>query len=150
MVFASRGPEGKLAAPAVPIADLIPLADYIFVEADGSRRLPLKAHAGHEPVIPPGTSGVIQVVGGSGIGRRVCETVHRPEIFLQILAKEGIPGHMEDPVTPEMIGTVICHENLADLIFLNQADLLDDPQGTAERIAEAGCRRTVYGSLFLP
>ncbi|MCI6785078.1 MAG: putative selenium-dependent hydroxylase accessory protein YqeC, partial [Clostridiales bacterium] len=44
--------EGKLGPPSLSFDALARLADYVLVEADGSRRLPLKAHAPHEPVIP--------------------------------------------------------------------------------------------------
>ena len=47
------GAEGKLTASQLPVEVLAGLADYVLVEADGSKRLPLKAHAPHEPVIPP-------------------------------------------------------------------------------------------------
>ena len=43
--------EGKLGPPSLSFDALAQLADYVLVEADGSRRLPLKAHAPHEPVI---------------------------------------------------------------------------------------------------
>ena len=45
--------NGKLTAPALPFSQLRELAPWVLVEADGSKRLPLKAHAPHEPVIPP-------------------------------------------------------------------------------------------------
>ena len=51
-------------------------ADYILVEADGSRRLPLKVHRSFEPVIPPGTELVIQMAGLSALGQTVGECVH--------------------------------------------------------------------------
>ena len=45
--------SGKYSAPELPFRTLCALASYVIVEADGSKRLPLKAHAPHEPVIPP-------------------------------------------------------------------------------------------------
>lgn len=36
---------GKLIASAIPFSRLADMADYVLVEADGSHRLPLKAHA---------------------------------------------------------------------------------------------------------
>ena len=45
--------NGKLTVPEIPMAELAARFDYVLVEADGSARLPLKAHASHEPVIPP-------------------------------------------------------------------------------------------------
>ena len=52
---------GKLAEPS--FADWMTLADYTLVEADGSKGLPLKAHAPHEPVIPPQSNQTILHVG---------------------------------------------------------------------------------------
>jgi probable selenium-dependent hydroxylase accessory protein YqeC len=56
--------------------------DLILVEADGSRRLPVKAPAEHEPVLPPGTDLVAGVIGLDCLGRPMDgATVHRPELF---------------------------------------------------------------------
>lgn len=54
-------------------------ADHILVEADGSRRLPLKVHRANEPVIPEGTELVLQVAGLSALGKRSDQVVHHPE-----------------------------------------------------------------------
>lgn len=45
------------------------LAELILVEADGSRRLPVKVPASHEPVIPDNTSLILSVSGMSAIGK---------------------------------------------------------------------------------
>ncbi len=63
--------NGKLTAPALPMEVLAELADFVLAEADGSRQLPLKAHAAHEPVIPENSRRVICVVGASGFGKPV-------------------------------------------------------------------------------
>lgn len=56
--------------------------DLVLVEADGSKRLPVKAPASYEPVIPPGTDLVVGVVGLDCLGRPMDDrTVHRPERF---------------------------------------------------------------------
>lgn len=47
------GKDGKLTAPALPFSLLLELAPWVLVEADGSKHLPLKAHASYEPVVPP-------------------------------------------------------------------------------------------------
>lgn len=62
--------DGKLTAPALPFSVLADAADYVIVEADGSKRLPLKAHASHEPVIPENTRKTVCVVGASGLESR--------------------------------------------------------------------------------
>ena len=66
------------------------------MEADGSRQLPLKAHDAHEPVIPAVSRQVICVVGASGFGKPIRESVHRPEQFCALTGAAA-----SDPVTPE-------------------------------------------------
>ena len=58
---------------------------YILVEADGSKRLPLKAPADHEPVLPSDPDLVVGVLGLDGLGRPLDDrSVHRPELFSQV------------------------------------------------------------------
>lgn len=77
---------GKLSAPAEPLNELAQRFDYVLAEADGSKRLPLKAHAAWEPVIPAAAANVVWVVGASGLGKPVTEVVHRPELFASVAA----------------------------------------------------------------
>ena len=57
----------------------------IILEADGSRRLPLKAPAEHEPVIPGWVNQVVVVAGLSALGKPLTdEWVHRPLHFANI------------------------------------------------------------------
>ena len=109
--------HGKLTALEVPMADLAARFDYVLVEADGSARLPLKAHASHEPVIPPEANRTICVVGISGFGRPIREAVHRPERFAALAG-----AWAEDAATPENTARVLVAEALADRYFFNQAD----------------------------
>ena len=44
---ASQAESGKLCAPWLSMGTLAQLADFVLVEADGAKRLPLKAHASH-------------------------------------------------------------------------------------------------------
>lgn len=106
---------GKLAQPA--FADWITLADYTLVEADGSKGLPLKAHAPHEPVIPPQSDQTILVLGAEGFGRMIAQAAHRPALYAHLAgAEEG------DTVTPALAARVLCAERLHDRVFVNQAD----------------------------
>lgn len=114
---AGRSPIGKLVDCGIDYEVLASLADYVLVEADGSRQLPLKAHAGHEPVIPACARQVICVVGLSGLHRPVAETVHRPELFCPMAGCAP-----EDEVTPERVARGLVQEHLADTYFLNQAE----------------------------
>lgn len=109
--------NGKLTAPALPVVQLQGLAPWVLVEADGSKRLPLKAHAPHEPVIPPESRHTILVAGASGFGRPIVQAVHRPEGFCALT--RAAPS---DVVTPQLAARAILQEGLARQIFLNQVE----------------------------
>ena len=134
-------PGGKLSAPALPVEALTELADYVLVEADGSHRLPLKAHMPGEPVIPPQVRQVLLVLGLSGIGRPVAQAAHRPERFA---ALSGLA--LSEPVTPEAAAQVLRREALADCILLNQLDC-PGAQESAHRLAAALPGPVFAGSL---
>lgn len=127
---AAPAPEGPVAAdPAAPaklgpspisLARLAELADYVIVEADGSKRLPLKAHAHWEPALDGPAGQTILVVGASGFGRPVSEAAHRPELFCE---RAGCAP--ADAATPARVAQVIEAEVAAgmyapDTVVLNQ------------------------------
>ena len=111
------GGDGKLTASPLPLSLLEELAPWVLVEADGSRGLPLKAHAPHEPVIPLESRRTLLVAGASGFGEPVVRAVHRPERFCRLTGAE-----LEDPVTPELAARAIAQEGLARQVFLNQVE----------------------------
>ncbi len=115
----------KLSTPEQPFSELIRYADYVLVEADGSRQLPLKAHASHEPVIPPETNTVLVVIGIDGVGKPIKYVAHRPELYAKICG-----ASVDDIVTEEMIRNVVLTYPRCDGILINKAD-------DAERIAKA-------------
>ena len=109
--------EGKLTAPPLSWAARAALADYVLVEADGAHRLPCKAHLPHEPVIPPGATQTILLVGASGLGRPIREAAHRPEVFCRLSGRRP-----EDPITPAALAAVVRAEALGDKVLVNQAE----------------------------
>lgn len=113
--------QGKLTAPVQSFEALAKLADFVLVEADGSRGLPLKAHSPQEPVIPPCANQVIQVVGLSGIGCVISQVAHRPELYASLCGAE-----VTDIATLERAAAVLNGENLAHRYVLNQADDLEE------------------------
>lgn len=118
----AEGAAGKLCAPSLGFGTLAVLADRVLVEADGARRLPHKAHAAHEPVVPAESSQTIQVVGASGFGGRVGEVVHRPELMCAAVGCSA-----SDECTPELYARFVATEHAAgvvraDDIVVNQAD----------------------------
>lgn len=113
---------GRLGAPALGIGGLARVADLVVVEADGSKRLPLKAHASHEPVVPPEATVTVDVVGASGFGRPLREAMHRFEV-----ACERLGFHPDDAATPELVAHVMADEIARGLIapthvIVNQAE----------------------------
>lgn len=67
------------------IGDLAPLADVVLVEADGSRRRPIKGTASHEPVLPTAATLVVAVGNVSALGTPVDDDhVHRPVVFSEL------------------------------------------------------------------
>ena len=129
----SYGEKNKLVAPELGIDTLATLADHVLVEADGARRLPLKAHAAWEPVIPPCTARTILVLGALGLGRPVAEKVHRPEIFCELTGCEP-----RDVATPELVARAANAEGFGDVALVNQAD------------AAAGAARELAALLAMP
>lgn len=137
---------GKLSAPAEPLNELAQRFDYVLAEADGSKRLPLKAHAAWEPVIPAATANVVWIVGALELGKPINEAVHRPELFCERCGCE-----LTDIATPERVAQVLNAElrmlNLSNArIMLNQVDTLSDP-AMADRFETALGRSVVATSL---
>lgn len=136
---------GKLTAPAIPMARLAELADYVLAEADGAAGRPLKAHAPHEPVIPREAGQAVYVVGASGFGRPVREAVHRAERFC---ALTGLGP--ETAVTPESVARALLAEapawNLPIRVLVNQAED-GAARAAARRLAELLPWPVLAGSL---
>ena len=137
---------GKLSAPAEPLGELAQRFNYVLAEADGSKRLPLKAHAAWEPVIPSGTANIVWIVGASGLGKPINEAVHRPELFCERCGCEPT-----DIATPERVAQVLNAEMQAlelgtARVILNQVDTLGDPAMAARFEAALG-RPVVATSL---
>ncbi len=115
----------------VTLHQVLSLADEynapLLIEADGSRRHPVKAPAEHEPPIPDFVDTVVVTVGLSALGQP-CTTdwVHRPEIYA------GLSGiQLGDEITLDVMKRVLCHpsgglKNIPSharrVALLNQAD----------------------------
>ncbi len=118
--------DEKLAAPTLSFETLEELADFVIVEADGARCLPLKAHASYEPVIPANAQRTVLVVGVSGFGKRIAETCHRPALYA---ALAGVTA--DESVTPEIAARVIRAEGWGDRVYVNQVETEEDYRAAA-------------------
>jgi probable selenium-dependent hydroxylase accessory protein YqeC len=77
--------------------------DHILVEADGSKRKPIKAPANYEPVIPSNTTKTVGVIGLDAVGTKInTSSVHRPELFCSVTGT-----HLGDAIDEEAIVKLI-------------------------------------------
>lgn len=112
----------------------------LLIEADGSRRKPLKAPSAYEPPIPLWANVVVVVAGLSGLGQALdAAGVHRPERFAEL---SGLA--LGQIVTPEALAGVLAHplgglKNIPSgarrVALLNQVDDVAIRQLQAQRIA---------------
>lgn len=82
------------------------VADNVVVEADGSRKRPFKAPAGHEPVIPASTTLLVACIGASAFARPIAESCHRPDLVAALAACS-----VDDLLTPERAAAVLLSAN---------------------------------------
>jgi molybdenum cofactor cytidylyltransferase len=101
----------------------------LFIEADGSKCLPLKAPAEHEPPIPDFVDTVVYVVGLSGLGQPLdVDHVHRPERFARLAGLS-----IGEAITPEAI-----------------AKVLGDPSGGLKNVPPTARRSAVLNQADTP
>ena len=67
---------------------IIELGDFILIEGDGSKNLPLKAPKDNEPVIIKETNLVIGVMGFDSINKKIKDICHRPNLVSKLLSKD--------------------------------------------------------------
>lgn len=110
-------------------------ADVTIVEADGSKKMPVKARNETEPVIPEGTDQILIVAGMSALGRPIKDVCHRPERACKILEKssEDFLNYEDIMKLIRMEYVIMLRKQYPDaelLILLNQCD-------TKERMDQA-------------
>lgn len=124
--------DGRLEGlPMDWLANIASLAEEanlpILVEADGSRRLPIKAPGSHEPAIPSWIKEVVVSVGLTALGMPIDKDhVHRPEILAKLTNQE-----LTSAITSSTISHLLLNPygglkniplNARKIALLNQAD----------------------------
>lgn len=119
------------------------LFDWIIVEADGAARRPLKAPAGHEPVIPDVTTVAVAVAGLEVVGEPLSEEiVFRSELAGRLMGI--LPG---EPMTEAALARLLAHPSAPlkgapsgarRFIFLNKAETPQRRAAGARIAAELG------------
>lgn len=123
---------GKLTAPPQDLYEALqPQADVILCEADGSKHLPCKASAAHEPVLLPDSDIVLAVAGMDALGRPLAQACQRPQ-----LAAELLGCSLDSVIDEQMLSVLLLSEQgarknvgaRAYYIVLNKCDLLKATQ----------------------
>ena len=140
---------GKLCSlPEDSLKSLREHCDVLLIEADGSKRLPLKVPESWEPVIPACTDIVVGVEGLDSLGKMIGETAHRAERTAEFLGKT--PG---DIIAAEDLIKIASSEeglrkgvaNRQYRVYLNKIDVLSDPE-IAEKICTELKKRGIAAS----
>ena len=113
---------------------------YLVLEADGAAGHPLKAPAGHEPVIPSSVTMIVAMMGLEAMSAQLDEvTAFRVEQVRNVTGIE--PGGL---LTPSALSRVFLHpaglfkttpESARRVVFLNKGDLIKEER-KAEELAD--------------
>lgn len=109
IVMAGTAVDGKLGPVSRRTYEALSDKGYeILIEADGSRRMPLKIPSENEPVIYDNVDEIIVVCGMSALGKRAEDTIHRmeekrPKLYGKIVSARMI----EDLVMKEYVEPLI-------------------------------------------
>lgn len=126
-LFVESDTNGKFKSPGIDaIINKLPNYDRVIIEADGSRRLPLKFHTSRDPVVIDNTDSTLSVVGLSSLGCEIKDVMFGQEEYY----KET--NDTNKVVTLDTIKRLILSKNgvlkdakgKSSFIVLNQADLL--------------------------
>ena len=154
-VVASDDPErpDKLAAPAAEVLEsLRAAADVVLIEADGSRRMPLKWPGDSEPVIPDYTDITVCVAGLSAVGKRTEDAVFRADMLPDAIKRESVDVNLMHKILASREGG---QKGVRGefRVFLNQVDDDIDRLAAAYRLQQIlgvfGIQ-TAWGSLIEP
>lgn len=127
-VFAGSGADrGRMKSlPDELYTQVLEFPVPVLVEADGSRMLPVKFPAAHEPALPHQTDCVLSVYGLQAVGRRIADVSFRPQLLAAFLDKQP-----EELITPydiarlaqsPLAGRKNVKHTMEYVVILNQAD----------------------------
>lgn len=132
----------KLSPPLIELSNLCGVCDYVLVEADGSKHLPLKAHLENEPIIPNKNNKTILVLGIDGLGKKVKESVHRYTKMCELIYCDE-----SDIVTTDLVASLLKAENLHDTVVINKCDT-NELKESADNLSSKINEECVISSLL--
>lgn len=119
----------------------------LLVEADGSRRLPVKVPAEHEPVIPEEATRLVYVCGLDCLGKTYGEVCFRWDLAEQLLGRRR-----NEQVCAEDVARLVqsaaagkkgLHSGLEYVVVLNKADSRRRLEQALDIVRRIGDRRTM-------
>ncbi len=153
-VIGAPAPRGRLGMPETDwFWKAASMADLVFLEADGSRQLPAKVPAAHEPVLLPQSDLLIGVQGLRAAGGQIQDVCLRAETACELL------GKMPDmPMTKEDLAWILasvdgCRKQAGNRLYyavLNQCDTEPDRQAALcvmRQLKEAGIENRLFSCL---
>lgn len=132
VVIAGGHEAGKITGISEELLQVVvQYADYILIEGDGSKRLPLKVPAVHEPVIPATSKKVVIVVGLASFNQPLEAVCFRVEKAMALL---GIASH--ERVNEETLRHLITSpkalqqgiDDKEQVLLLNQVDKIKNEE----------------------
>ena len=128
-------PDKVMAPPAEVLDGLRETADVVLIEADGSRRMPLKWPAPWEPVVPDYTDFTVCVAGLSAIGKKISDVVYRADELPDRLKRETVDMNLMHAMISSREGGQKCV--CGDFrVFMNQVDDDIDRLASAYRLQQ--------------
>lgn len=137
------------------IRRLSAIADYVIVEADGSKGRPIKVHGEAEPVVPDCTTLFIVLIGADGISKPFS-----PDwVFRYEKAKEVLDIGDGEEMTPEVLIDLFFHKGgllkgkppqARTVVFINKVDgpsRLSLARGLSQLLEKEGYR-VILGRAF--
>ncbi|HIX28316.1 MAG TPA: putative selenium-dependent hydroxylase accessory protein YqeC [Candidatus Blautia stercoravium] len=119
-------------------------ADCVLLEADGSRRFPMKVPGKQEPVLYEDTTHVFILAGASALGKSLRQVCHRIEEAEKFLETEAGQGKADRIVTEELLGILLEQGYVRRLqqdfpqgklaVILNQTDVLQNPEQSRKKL----------------
>jgi probable selenium-dependent hydroxylase accessory protein YqeC len=130
-LIGNKSLHGKLSSPSEDtLKTILSLYDIVLIEADGSKKKPIKVPRDYEPVIIEKTQLVVGVIGLSGMYKKISEVSQSANLVAEILHKDK-----NDIITPKDIANLISNpkgifKNFAGfydtIALLNQTDTVTD------------------------
>ncbi len=129
---------------SIEAKDILKEFDYVLVEADGSKRLPIKMPNKNEPIIPKGNNKTILIAGIDALNKNIAQVCHRSEIVSNFLNKKiSDVLELDDFVKIINFG----YDNI-DKVIINKIENKNDFEN-GKKIAKKSFRQVILTGGFI-